>query len=50
MQLSVPRYKAIGVDRGASLDTLDVPLNNRLWLERSFADAPRRSPPQSNAS
>ena len=39
MQLSVPRYKAIGVDRGASLDTLDVPLNNRLWLERRFAEA-----------
>lgn len=39
MQLSVPRYKAIGVDRGASLDTLDVPLNNRLWLERKFAEA-----------
>lgn len=39
MQLSVQRYKAIGVDRGASLDTLDVPLNNRLWLERQFADA-----------
>ncbi len=39
MQLSVPRYQAIGVDRGASLDTLDVPLNNRLWLERRFADA-----------
>ena len=42
MQLSVPRYKAIGVDRGASLDTLDVPLNNRLWLERRFADARTR--------
>jgi hypothetical protein len=39
MQLSVPRYKAIGVDRGATLDTLDVPLNNRLWLESRFADA-----------
>ena len=39
MQLSVPRYKAIGVDRGASLDTLDVPLNNRLWLERQFVEA-----------
>ncbi|HTQ56188.1 MAG TPA: hypothetical protein VMI94_17085 [Bryobacteraceae bacterium] len=37
MQLSVPRYKAIGVDRGANLDTLDVPLNNRLWLEKQFA-------------
>lgn len=39
MQLSVPRYKAIGVDRGATLDTLDVPLNNRLWLERQFTEA-----------
>jgi len=41
MQLSVPRYQAIGVDRGATLDTLDLPLNNRLWLEREFADAQR---------
>jgi hypothetical protein len=39
MQLSVPRYQAIGVDRGASLDTLDVPLNNSLWLEQRFAGA-----------
>jgi len=39
MQLSVARYKAIGVDRGANLDTLDVPLNNRLWIEGQFADA-----------
>jgi hypothetical protein len=38
MQLSVPRYKAIGVDRGANLDTLDVPLNNRLWLEKQWND------------
>ena len=28
MQLSVPHYKAIAVDRGANLDTIDVPLNN----------------------
>jgi hypothetical protein len=34
MQLSVPRYKAISVGRGATLDTIDAPLNNRLWLER----------------
>jgi hypothetical protein len=32
MQLSVPRYKAIGIDRGASLDTIDYGLNNRRWL------------------
>jgi len=38
MQLSVEKYKASAVDRGASLDTLDVPLNNRLWLEHRFAE------------
>lgn len=37
MQLSVPRYQAIGVDRGASLDTVDYPLNNRRWLHEQFA-------------
>jgi hypothetical protein len=36
MQLSVPRYKAISVGRGATLDTIDAPLNNRTWLERRF--------------
>jgi hypothetical protein len=36
MQLSVEKYKAIAVDRGASLDTLDYPLNNRFWLEENF--------------
>jgi len=37
MQLSVEKYKAISVDRGAMLDTLDRPLNNRPWLEERFA-------------
>jgi len=36
MQLSVEKYKAIAVDRGASLDTLQFPLNNRLWLKDRF--------------
>ena len=36
MQLSVPRYKAIDVGRGATLDTIDQVLNNRLWLKRRF--------------
>ncbi len=43
MQLSVPRYQAISVDRGANLDTVDAPLNNRVWLKARFAalkDAP----------
>ena len=38
MQLSVPRYKAISVDRGANLDTIDAPLNSRLWLKQRFAE------------
>jgi hypothetical protein len=37
MQLSVEKYKAIAVDRGASLDTLNYPLNNRDWLFGRFA-------------
>jgi hypothetical protein len=36
MQLSVPRYKAIAVGRGATLDTIDAALNDRLWLKRRF--------------
>ncbi len=44
MQLSVERYQAIAVDRGASLDTLDYPLNNRCWLEEQFARI-RKLPP-----
>jgi hypothetical protein len=38
MQLSVPRYKAISVGRGATQDTIDIPLNNRLWLEDRFTE------------
>jgi hypothetical protein len=37
MQLSVPLYDAIAVDRGANLDTVDVPLNDRLWLRDQLA-------------
>jgi hypothetical protein len=36
MQLSVPLYKAIHFGRGATLDTVDVPLNNRNWLKTRF--------------
>ncbi|APW64026.1 hypothetical protein [Paludisphaera borealis] len=41
MQLSVPLYDAIGVDRGANLDTIDVPLNDRLWLRARLAELKR---------
>jgi hypothetical protein len=36
MQLSVERYQAISVGRGATLDTVDAPLNNRMWLKQRF--------------
>jgi hypothetical protein len=38
MQLSVRRHRAIARDRGATLDTIDYPLNNRLWLLKQFRD------------
>ncbi len=38
MQLSVERYKAISVGRGANLDTIDHPLNSRMWLKQRFEE------------
>ena len=38
MQLSVTRYEAIAISRGANLDAIDYPLNNRIWLETRFAE------------
>ena len=38
MQLSVGRHQAIATDRGATLDTIDMPLNNRPWLKHRFAE------------
>ncbi len=35
-QTSVPKYKASGAERGAVLDFIDYPLNNRWWLEDEF--------------
>jgi hypothetical protein len=37
MQLSVPRYQAIGIGRGANLDAIDYALNDRVWLKNQFA-------------
>jgi hypothetical protein len=37
-QLSVERYRAIAVGRGATLDTLETPLNNSGWLVARFAE------------
>ena len=37
-QLSVDRYRAIAVGRGATLDSVETPLNNRGWLLARFAE------------
>lgn len=37
LQTSVPLYQASGYERGAVLDFVDHPLNNRWWLEDEFA-------------
>ncbi len=36
LQTSVPMYHASGAERGAFLDFVDYPLNNRWWLEDEF--------------
>ncbi len=46
MKLSVPLYRAIGQNRGANLDTLDYPLNNRFWMNEQFT-AVRQLPDES---
>jgi hypothetical protein len=35
-QTSVEKYGAIGLNRGAIIDYLDMPMNNRHWLEDEF--------------
>ncbi len=37
LQTSVEKYQASGAERGAILDFVDYPLNNRWWLEDRFA-------------
>ncbi|HEX5025435.1 MAG TPA: hypothetical protein VFV68_09185 [Agriterribacter sp.] len=36
LQTSVPKYQARGYERGAVLDFVDYPLNNRWWLADEF--------------
>ena len=47
MQLSVEKYHAIAVGRGATLDTIDRPLNSRAWLEQRFAET-RKMPSETD--
>ena len=37
MQLSVSKYQAISLGRGANLDSIDFALNDRVWLKNEFA-------------
>jgi hypothetical protein len=37
-QLSVRKYQAIAVERGASLDTIDMPLTDAAWLRGQLAE------------
>ena len=38
LQTSVKKYQASGEERGAVLDFIDYPLNNRWWLEDRFSE------------
>ena len=44
LQTSVPLHQASGYERGAVLDFVDRPLNNRWWLEGEFARIRKLSP------
>ena len=38
MQLSVPRFQAIAIGRGAQFDLIDRPVNNKPWLQARFKE------------
>ena len=42
-QTSVPKYNAKSAERGAILDFIDYPLNNRWWLEDEFKKVKKSS-------
>src|SRR5207302_1321354 len=42
-QVSVPLYKAESPERGANLDMIDMPLNNRGWMLARFAEIRKTS-------
>ncbi|HTF29216.1 MAG TPA: hypothetical protein VK625_10250 [Flavitalea sp.] len=42
MQLSVTKYQAIAIGRGANLDLIDFPLNNGPWILARLAEAVSR--------
>ena len=48
-QSSVEKYQARGAERGAICDFVDLPLNNRWWLEDEIAKAEKLPTPARNA-
>ncbi|MCR6630372.1 MAG: hypothetical protein NVV74_10170 [Magnetospirillum sp.] len=44
MKLSTARHGAVSTTRGANLDSLDWPLNNRRWLKQRFEEIAQTSP------
>ncbi len=46
LQTSVKKYGASGEERGAILDFLDIPLNNRWWIEDEFKKAETLTAPE----
>lgn len=48
LQTSVPKHKAKGYERGAVLDFVDYPLNNRWWLTDEFEKI-KKLPPEKQA-
>lgn len=43
IQLSVKKYGASGIERGANLDRIDATLNDRPWLMKQFAEIEKLS-------
>lgn len=50
LQTSVPKYGASGAERGAVLDLVDRPLNNRWWIEDEFAKVRALSTPEAQSA
>ncbi|CAN5629452.1 hypothetical protein BH10ACI4_BH10ACI4_07990 [soil metagenome] len=46
MQLSVPRYNALAVGRGANFDSIDAPINDLPWLRNQIEEVGRLSSDQ----
>ncbi len=42
IQLEVERYRALGWERGATLDTIDLPITDRTWLTNKIKEAENR--------